>query len=111
MSAPEFATLATAYQRLFGDAPKPGDAALVLDDLRNFCTGTDLFVPGQSDFTSYNCGMFRVWQRIDKALRYDGDPAERAPRDDGQASLFGDVAGRELAPAGGPLGSEGEVHV
>lgn len=99
-----FDALAPAYVRLFGDQPKPGDAAAVLADLKGFCASRDPFVPGGLDETAYYCGMLRVWLRIERALARGR--AEPPPDDSGKDSPLGDVRGVEMAP--GPLGAEGE---
>lgn len=102
MSAEAFAAIAASYQRLFADAPRPGDAKAVLDDLKGFCFGFDHF-DTSATITAHNLGRLRVWQRIERALKPIAEPP---PADDGRHTVFGDVEGQELAP--GPLGTEGE---
>jgi len=100
----DFADVAAAYQRLFADRPDKGDGAVVLADLKGFCAGGDMFVPGKPDETANLVGRYRVWLRIERALVQQADrPAP--PEDAGQPSLFEGLRGVEAAP--GPLGVEG----
>jgi len=100
----DWTEIAAAYQRLFAQSARPGDAKIVHDDLKSFCAGTDIYMPGRTKAdTAFACGMHRVWQRIDRALAAPAAPAP--PESDGQASLFDGAQGVELAP--GPLGVEG----
>lgn len=61
--------------RVIADLP---EGKVVLRDLRKFCQYDDeLFVPGNPDYTSYNCGKRRVFLRFKQMAKLSPDEIEK----------------------------------